>query len=330
MDTRGVEEKEGLKAVDPSAEAAAAKMWAFYVAEAEKYDKGLVESWKSDMDGMLIFAGLFSASVTAFLVESYRTLKVDSGDETVRLLAQISQQLSAIANGSTLDVTPSTFTPPATAIICNALWFISLGLSLSCAFMATLVEQWARDFIHRSEIRSTPLIRARIFAFLYYGLKRFNMHAVVEIIPLLLQMALAFSLGGLVAFLIPINIPMAVVAAIVLVIGSILYSWITLLPLLYLDSPYRTPLSGVLWWIFRRIRSAWPSRPELPDTETTQVSPRADDTIIETISREATRLSEEQVDRDNRALIWTVKSLSHEMGLEPFIEAIPDILWGMD
>jgi hypothetical protein len=30
-------------------------MWAFYVAEAEKYDKGLVESWKSDMDGMLIF-----------------------------------------------------------------------------------------------------------------------------------------------------------------------------------------------------------------------------------------------------------------------------------
>ncbi|KAJ7866661.1 hypothetical protein B0H13DRAFT_2561111 [Mycena leptocephala] len=57
-----------------------AKIWAIYVAEAEKYDKGLVESWKSDMEGMLIFAGLFSASLTAFLVESYKTLNLDSSD----------------------------------------------------------------------------------------------------------------------------------------------------------------------------------------------------------------------------------------------------------
>jgi hypothetical protein len=30
-------------------------MWAVYVAEAEKYDKALIESWKRDMEGMLIF-----------------------------------------------------------------------------------------------------------------------------------------------------------------------------------------------------------------------------------------------------------------------------------
>ena len=41
--------------VDPSEEAAASKLWAVYVSEAEKYDKSLVESWKSDMEGMLIF-----------------------------------------------------------------------------------------------------------------------------------------------------------------------------------------------------------------------------------------------------------------------------------
>jgi hypothetical protein len=28
-----------------------------YISEAEKYDKALVESWKSDMSGMLIFVG---------------------------------------------------------------------------------------------------------------------------------------------------------------------------------------------------------------------------------------------------------------------------------
>ncbi|KAJ6563015.1 hypothetical protein DFH09DRAFT_1315646 [Mycena vulgaris] len=39
----------------PAHEAAAAKLRVVYVSEAEKYDKGLVESWKSDMKGMLIF-----------------------------------------------------------------------------------------------------------------------------------------------------------------------------------------------------------------------------------------------------------------------------------
>ncbi|KAJ7485883.1 hypothetical protein FB451DRAFT_1392607 [Mycena latifolia] len=62
------------RAVDPSEEAAAAKLWAVSISEAEKYDKSLVESWKSDMEGMLILAGLFSASFTAFIVESYKTL----------------------------------------------------------------------------------------------------------------------------------------------------------------------------------------------------------------------------------------------------------------
>jgi hypothetical protein len=33
-------------------------MWAVYVAEAERYDKALVESWKSNMEGMLIFVSL--------------------------------------------------------------------------------------------------------------------------------------------------------------------------------------------------------------------------------------------------------------------------------
>ncbi|KAJ7160616.1 hypothetical protein C8R43DRAFT_342200 [Mycena crocata] len=73
-------------AAHPSNEVAAAKLWAVYVSEAEKYDKGLVESWKSDMEGILIFAGLFSASLTAFLIESYKTLTPDPADKTVLLL----------------------------------------------------------------------------------------------------------------------------------------------------------------------------------------------------------------------------------------------------
>ncbi|KAJ6474814.1 hypothetical protein C8R45DRAFT_800159, partial [Mycena sanguinolenta] len=121
--------------------------WSVYIAEAEQYDKALVESWKSDMDGMLIFTGLFSAILTTFLIESYTTLSPDSEDTTVLLLTQISLQLSGIANGSSVVIPqPPTVVPPATSLVCNALWFISLGLRLSCALIATLVQQWAREF----------------------------------------------------------------------------------------------------------------------------------------------------------------------------------------
>ncbi|KAJ7505909.1 hypothetical protein B0H11DRAFT_1645015, partial [Mycena galericulata] len=226
--------------------------WAVYISEADKYDNALVESWKSNMEGMLIFAGLFSASLTAFIIESYPTLTPDSGDATVQLLTQISQQLAAAANGSTFHMpTPPPFTVPTTSLVCNALWFISLGLSLTCALIATLLEQWAREFLHRADMRSAPVIRARIFSYLYFGLKRFRMHTVVDIIPLLLHASLLFFFAGLVAFLIPINLPIAAVAAVLLFIVTAVYSVLTLLPLWHLDCPYRTPLSGAFWRMSR-------------------------------------------------------------------------------
>ncbi|KAJ7620904.1 hypothetical protein DFH06DRAFT_1010211, partial [Mycena polygramma] len=228
---------------DPTHDAAAAPMWAVYVSEAERYDRSLVESWKSDMEGMLIFAGLFSASLTAFLIESYKTLVPDSGDSTAFFLAQISLQLAASANGTTYHVKPPVpFAPPATSLICNVLWFISLGLSLTCALIATLLEQWARDFLHRADMRSAPVVRARVFSFLYYGLRRFRMHTVVEIIPLLLHASLLLYFVGLVAFLVPVNIAVTAVVAVILLTVTTIYAVLTLLPLLHLDCPYRTPL----------------------------------------------------------------------------------------
>ncbi|KAJ7718740.1 hypothetical protein B0H16DRAFT_1337116, partial [Mycena metata] len=225
-------------------ESASAKLWAVYVSEAEKYDHALVESWRSDMEGMLIFAGLFSASLTAFIVESYKTLLPDSGDTTVVLLKQISLQLAAAANGTQFIIpAPTPFTPATTYRICNALWFISLGFSLTYALIATLLEQWARDYLHKSNMYSAPVVRARIFAYLYYGLKRFKLHVIVEVVPLLLHASLLFFFAGLVAFLVPVDLFLLVIAACLLGLTLLIYSCLTVLPILWPDCPYRTPLS---------------------------------------------------------------------------------------
>ncbi|KAJ7658279.1 hypothetical protein DFH06DRAFT_1044759 [Mycena polygramma] len=310
---------------DPTHDAAAAPMWAVYVSEAEKYDRSLVESWKSDMEGMLIFAGLFSASLTAFLIESYKTLVPDSGDSSAFILTQISLQLAASANGTAYHVPqPAPFTPPATSLICNVLWFISLGLSLTCALVATLLEQWARDFLHRADMRSAPVIRARVFSFLYYGLKRFQMHTVVEIIPLLLHASLLLFFIGLVAFLVPVNIAVTAVVAVILLTVITVYTLLTLLPLFHLDCPYRTPLSGGFWRLRQLFHSAlhrWYGKSSKPPPES------QDESIVESVFRKAMEHSDEQSTRDRNALSWTVKSLADDNELEPFIEALPDVIW---
>ncbi|KAJ7659577.1 hypothetical protein DFH06DRAFT_1297191 [Mycena polygramma] len=318
---------ESALATDPSDEAAS-KLWAVYISEAEKYDKSLVESWKSDMEGMLIFAGLFSASLTAFLIESYKTLSPDSGDQTVKILAQISQQLASGFNGTAFPISAApTFTPSSTSLVCNALWFISLGLSLTCALIATLLEQWARDFIHRADMRSAPLIRARIYSYLYYGMKRFNMHVVVDVIPLLLHASLLLFFAGLVAFLIPVNIIMAAITAILLFLVAMAYSILTFLPLLYTDCPYRTPLSGAFWRFFQHLRVIWTHHLSPANEAMSETDPPHDETMMEVIVRTAMEDSPARRKRDYHALVWTVKSLADETELEPFVDALPEVLW---
>ncbi|KAJ7278775.1 hypothetical protein C8J57DRAFT_1027101, partial [Mycena rebaudengoi] len=306
-----------------------AKLWTVYISEAEKYDKGLVASWRSDMDGMLIFAGLFSASLTAFIIESYKKLSPNTEEAAVVLLAQISGQLAG--NSSTLAAVPATpFVPPTTALICNALWFISLGLSLSSALIATLLEQWARDFLHKTDLRSAPIIRARIFSYLYYGLKRFNMHTVVEVIPLLLHASLLFFFAGLILFLLPVNKIIMGIAAALFGLVIVVYGGLTLLPLTYLDCPYRTPLSGSCWRLLQTLRPYLTRRSRPPSSVPSIKAPSSNhsDTVVEEMVRRATKASEQRSIRDQRALIWTVKSLTDEIELEPFVESIPDALWG--
>ncbi|KAJ7494072.1 hypothetical protein FB451DRAFT_1360635 [Mycena latifolia] len=307
---------------------ASAPLWAVYIAEADKYDKSLVESWRADMEGMLIFAGLFSASLTAFLIESYKTLTPDMGDTTVALLTQISRQLALSASGEnfTLTTVPQ-FTPAASSLVCNVFWFTSLGLSLMCALVATLLEQWSRDFLHRADRRSAPIIRARAFSYLYYGLKRFKMHHVVEIIPLLLHTSLLFFFAGLVAFLIPVNRAMVIVTSSLLAIIATLYFVLTILPLLYLDAPYRTPLSGAFWSLRRLLNAEWNRLVRGPKHRDTASRYNAE-SMVEAMFRQATMPTVERSTRDQQALIWTAKSLSDDMELEPMVEALPDVLWG--
>ncbi|KAJ7643085.1 hypothetical protein DFH06DRAFT_1333872 [Mycena polygramma] len=314
---------------DSSDEAAGAKIWSVYISEAAKYDKALVDNWKSDMKGILIFAGLFSASLTAFIIESCRTLTPDKGQLTITLLAQISQQLAVGTNGTLHDspnLITAAFRPPLVSVICNSLWFISLAFSLSAALVATLVEQWARNFVHKSEIRPSPVVRARVLAYLYYGLQRFHMRTIVEAVPILLHTSLFLFFSGLVAFLLPINTVIALIIAGVLGTVAAGYSCLTVLPVLYPDCPFWTPISGVLWMAMNVATRATPkSKPE--DAESSSFpGANPSSTMTESIISHATVDCPARLDRDARALCWTAKSLVDDDELESLLEGIPDLI----
>ncbi|KIY65976.1 hypothetical protein CYLTODRAFT_491869 [Cylindrobasidium torrendii FP15055 ss-10] len=315
----------------PRYEDPSAKIWTAYLSEADRYDDALAHKWKSDMDAILIFAGLFSASVTAFLIESYQYLAPAADDEMVKLLTQISAQIGGLGmDGNstvmppliTLDASNGPFQAAPSALICSILWHLSLAFSLLCALFATLVQQWTRNYRQATQMETIARRRARMSAFLFQGLARFKMPVVVDTIPLLLHLSLFLFFGGLVAYLYLFNqgVSFAILGILVLCVSA--YGVITVLPIIYLDCPYRTPLTILSWRLARHFRlGAGNSSGSSTSSLVSKIS-----TFGEARATAATEISDARDERDFHAMCWALGSLSDDSQLEAFIEVLPRVV----
>lgn len=157
------------------------------------------------MDGILIFvsgffsqspsslvheepflkSGLFSAIVTAFLIDSYKSLQPDFATVNTNLTAQVAIILARSTNQTepVLPQLPSQNSYMAYLII-NALWFLSLSFSLACALAATLVQQWSRTYLQGTEERFNPHQRVRMRTYLQRGVQTFHLSELIEAIPM--------------------------------------------------------------------------------------------------------------------------------------------------
>ncbi|KAJ7598368.1 hypothetical protein C8J56DRAFT_1039240 [Mycena floridula] len=70
--------------------------WDNVMVVVNRYDDAMVKDWNNDIDAVLIFAGLFSAVVTAFVTQSYTWLSEGPSDKMVRILSQLSQHLGTM------------------------------------------------------------------------------------------------------------------------------------------------------------------------------------------------------------------------------------------
>src|SRR6188768_2876411 len=145
-------------------------------------------------------AGLFSAVVTAFIIESYKALKQDPSEV---LLSRILAQLEGHVNGTDILTTP-TFTPTHSDIRVNILWFLSLIFSFTTVLIGIISLQWLREHL-RPHTDLEPQIAFSLHYLSVESLDRWYLPQIFTVLPLLLQLALVLFLAGVLDFLWSLN-----------------------------------------------------------------------------------------------------------------------------
>ena len=252
-------------------------------------DKARCNAWKDEVQNLLIFvsliwailglkanirtfqcfkAGLFSAVVTAFIIESYKGLKQDSGDVTNDLLLRILSQLEGSTDGTatTQSLVMPAFTPSPSTVRINILWFLSLIFSLATILIGIIALQWLREHL-RPQSDLEPQITFSLHYLNVESLDRWYLPQIFTALPLLLQIGLVLFLAGTLDFLWSLNHSVAVPVAVAIGVILLFLLWTTISPTiqaLFLlfpcwkwatrprsPCPYRSPQS---WAFYRLLR----------------------------------------------------------------------------
>ncbi|KAI0827563.1 hypothetical protein BC628DRAFT_138987 [Trametes gibbosa] len=218
-----------------------AKAWTDAADMVKKYSDETVERWNKQIDTYLVFAGLFSGILTAFNVESYKLLRpLLPGGDTDAL---------RISSPSARSVSDGVSVIPGWIIWLNALWFSGLILGLSSGSVGIMVKQWLDEY--KSALSGTSRPVARVRQYRLNNLRDWRVEAIVGIIPVLLQVALACFLAGLLVLVWNLHQNVAIIATILVGLLSAFTIATTLLPLFDNTCAYLSPQVRTLDYLWR-------------------------------------------------------------------------------
>ncbi|KAJ7847445.1 hypothetical protein B0H14DRAFT_2274313, partial [Mycena olivaceomarginata] len=182
-----------------------ARAWRMYLDECTIFDGDMSEANRDTLDVLLVFAGLFSAVVTTFLVQVSEILQPDYTQISASILYELLVVQRAIGNGSAISLTPlapspsADFTPSTAITWVNGLWYASLTLSLITALVAVLAKQWLHQYLAMTT--GTPRDRSLIRQYRYDGFERWHVEAIIAMLPVTLHTAVSLFFIGLVIYL---------------------------------------------------------------------------------------------------------------------------------
>ncbi|KAJ7921691.1 hypothetical protein B0H13DRAFT_2414865 [Mycena leptocephala] len=184
--------------------------WTSYMKLADEHDKEFQQKYSTDLDTALIFAGLFSAVSSAFIIQIQPT---------------------------------SPFTINTVAVL--SLLYISLFTTLLAALLAVLGKQWIMYYQaagSRGTIEERGLERQRKLD----GLRKWKFDAVLQMFPMLLQLALLLFSLAISVYLWTIHRSIAAIVLALTLVGFASYLFLLASAIVSPDSPFQTPLATFL------------------------------------------------------------------------------------
>ncbi|KAJ7080692.1 hypothetical protein C8R44DRAFT_992403 [Mycena epipterygia] len=184
--------------------------WNLYKTLADEHDKEIQQRYSTDLDTSLIFAGLFSAIDSAFIIQIQPQVQLNN--------------------------------PPVKILVASSLLYISLGSTLLAAVLAVLGKQWLMYYSaagDRGTIEARGLERQRKFD----GLRKWKFDTIMQMFPLLLQLGLLLFATALSVYLWTVHISLAIIVLSFTSFGFISYIFLLISAAVSPDSPFQTPLT---------------------------------------------------------------------------------------
>ncbi|KAJ7473276.1 hypothetical protein FB451DRAFT_1248887 [Mycena latifolia] len=232
-----------------------------------------VDRWRNGLDSLLVFLGLFSAIVTAFLVDSLSTLKQDETAKTNELLLNLTDILILLSDRSNVTFSqPPQFEPDASDIRVNSFYSLSLVLSLSIAALVVA----GRGFLNmvtwsphkKAAVRLTDIHKR-------WAAAERILRPAIESLPQLLVIPVLLFIAGIVDVLLSTVLQISPLPTLIFVTTSFcLLSIVTVACILFAafidgglnptTSPFQSSLASLLRAQIISVASIFPSRSHRP------------------------------------------------------------------
>ncbi|KAG6877553.1 hypothetical protein C0992_009705 [Termitomyces sp. T32_za158] len=222
-----------------------ARVWNVYLDEAEDYDMDMIQGFRNIIDGLLVFAALFSAVVTTFVAQTSQVLQPDNSQIMLSLLIETNQLLRAAGNQTSINAVPAASLNPESRtynsidVWVNGLFFTSLALSLSTALLSVLAKQWIQAYT--AIVPGGAKTRALTRHFRFEGLVKWKLSDIIESLPLILHCSVAVFLIGLALFISQLSRPICGVVAGITAFTFLIYFGSSIIPAFDIACPYRIP-----------------------------------------------------------------------------------------
>jgi hypothetical protein len=178
-----------------------------------------------------------------------KLLEEDPAETTRDILLIISQQ---IANNSFPHYQSVDYQTPQYAVVVNGLFFASLSCGLVVVLVAVLALQWVANY--DIGLNTSPLKRALQRQLQWTGIEKWKMAGIIAFLPLLIFISLFLFFMGLADWLWHMNRTISGIVIGGIGTGFLLYIVTTLISVITIEAPFRTPISKSLRLLMRQAK----------------------------------------------------------------------------